>query len=195
MFRTRAFGAEASADRPRRIAGFTLVEIMVVIVILGVLAAVAIPAFVKYIRRAKTAEAYDKLALLYRGSATYITNSNEDVTRGTAGTSVSLRFPITAGPSPVGNCCSVPGDMCVPIPEVWDQDPWRNLDFQIADPHYFVYSYESDETGGRGSIFTARANGDLDCDGRMSTFERVGILASPGEVRSAPGIYQRLAGE
>jgi prepilin-type N-terminal cleavage/methylation domain-containing protein len=38
-------------------AGFTLVELMIVVVILGILAAVAIPAFSRYIKRSKTAEA------------------------------------------------------------------------------------------------------------------------------------------
>lgn len=182
-------------DLRARKGGFTLIEIMVVVVILGVLAAVAIPAFIKYVRRAKTAEAYDKLALLYRGSATYITNSNEDVTRGTDGTAVALRFPLSGGPSPAATCCGYPGQMCFSTVTDWEISPWRELDFQIDDPHYFVYSYESASTGGVGTFFTARANGDLDCDTRMSTFERVGILISPGEVRSAPGIYQRLAGE
>jgi hypothetical protein len=81
--------------------------------------------------------------------------------------------------------------MCIPMVEDWDRAPWRDLDFQIDDPHYFVYSYESDEVGGTGTRFTARANGDLDCDRIMSTFERTGIVVSPGETRSGRGIFQR----
>ena len=41
----------------RLMAGFTLVELMIVVVILGILAAVAIPAFTRYVKRSKTSEA------------------------------------------------------------------------------------------------------------------------------------------
>lgn len=47
--------------------GFTLVELMIVIVIIGVLAAVAIPSFKKYKAKAKTAEATLQLGALYTG--------------------------------------------------------------------------------------------------------------------------------
>jgi prepilin-type N-terminal cleavage/methylation domain-containing protein len=61
-------------------AGFTLVELMIVVVILGILAAVAIPAFSRYIKRSKTAEASGNIAKIYQGQVTYYQQSSETAT-------------------------------------------------------------------------------------------------------------------
>lgn len=187
----RRLGAKSGRKK-----AFTMTEIMIVIVILGVLAAVAVPAFIKYIQQAKTSEAYDKLSLLYRGSVAYIVNSNEDVQRGVTGTGVALNFPPDVGPTPIaGTCCGVPGAQCLSTAADWDTDTWRDLNFQIADPHRYWYTYDSGATGGAGAHFTARANGDLDCDGNFSTFERCGIMLPSLTVTSPPGIFRRLPNE
>jgi len=51
-------------DRTRRDAGFTLIEFMISIAIIGILAAAAIPSFKSYQLRSKRSEAYSNLAAL-----------------------------------------------------------------------------------------------------------------------------------
>lgn len=60
----------------RRQDGFTLVELMVVVAIIGLLSAVAIPNFQKYQARSKTSEAKLQLAAIYTAEASFYADYN-----------------------------------------------------------------------------------------------------------------------
>lgn len=63
--------------------GFTLIELMIVVAIIGILAAVAIPAYQDYIGRAQVAEAVQLLAgFKTPGEEMYGTDGNMNVTMG-----------------------------------------------------------------------------------------------------------------
>lgn len=171
----------------KRQKGFTLVELMIVVVILGILAAIAIPAFIKYVRNSKTTEAKENLAYIFRESTTYF--AGERVKRGIGTAVITPQFPESEGPEPA---LPAPRGTRV-LTTTWnDSQTWNALKFSIADPHYYVYEYESTGSGtpGSSSRFTARAMGDLDADGAHSTFERVGTINEQNEVQGSGGLYE-----
>ena len=149
--------------------------------ILAILSSVAIPAFIKYQRRVKTTEATDELDRIYKGAATYFVTPHHDA----EGNLLACQFPASQGITPSPTCCGVAssrgpdtdGDgRCDFNPDAWATPTWDALKFHMPDPHYFIYSFASSGTG-EGATFTASAYGDLDCDGIMSTFQRIGYGA------------------
>ena len=156
--------------------GFTLIELMIVVAIIGILASVAIPSFMDYIKRSKKAEAALQLEKVGR---------NAKRTYGETG-----GFPAgSIGPTParpgIGGCCGGSGarpNHCAGAPSAWT-GAWKALDFEIDEDTEFYYSY-----GGATQSFTAVAIGDLDCDGIEITYTLSGasVNGNPTATLSEP---------
>lgn len=138
---------------------------------LATLAAVAVPAFVKYMRRAKTTEAIDQLDKVFKGAAVYFASPRVDPKTGTM---LPCQFPKTVACTPEGSPCGQPDDRYPADPTAWSDPTWNSLMFEMNDAHYFKYCFESSGTLG-DATFTASAHADLDCDGTWSTFQRTGM--------------------
>ncbi|HET8934782.1 MAG TPA: prepilin-type N-terminal cleavage/methylation domain-containing protein [Polyangiales bacterium] len=151
-------------------AGFTLVEMMVAVSILGVLTATAIPAFSGMVARSKTSEVSANLNSMFKlASAYYLA---ERSSQGHSAAATGYCSVDDGGPEPA-----------IPLPRkqkpAFGTDPsFRALGFSIADFTYFSYGLASKT--GTGScanepntpeLYTFFAHGDLDGDGLESTFE------------------------
>ena len=56
--------------------GFTLIELMIVVAIIGILAAIAIPNFLKFQAKSKQSEAKSNLGAIYTGQIAYLGETN-----------------------------------------------------------------------------------------------------------------------
>jgi type IV pilus assembly protein PilA len=169
------------------IRGFTLIELMIVVAIIGILAAVAIPAFMKYIRRSKTVEATMNVRKLFDSSVSYFEGEHAN----SAGAILAKQFPANVGPSPTANsCCGQAGDKCKPAPTNFDSESWAALNFSVDDPFYYWYQYISTGTE-TAANFQAYAYGNLDCDAIYATFQRAGTVLSDRSVSGGSGLFSK----
>lgn len=168
--------------------GFTLVELMIVVSIIGILAAVAIPSFLNYIRKAKTAEAPQQIAKISNGARIYFLEDHGS----TPGVAIPPQFPATVTVTPGVTCCAGGIERCTPNPADWNDPTWQALQYSMEDPHYFRYEFISAGVS-VDAAFTARAFGDLDCDGVLSTFTAQGEVQFLGNDMTGSGTLSRIS--
>jgi general secretion pathway protein G len=151
------------SSRPRnKQAGFTLIEMMTAVALVGGLAAVAIPTFADKPQKAKEVEAKVELERMAKQAKTVFL-ADGAFPQGTA----------TTLPGNDGAACNNPSKKFAPT-TAWSNDiVWGTLDFRITDATKYSYHYESIDAN--NAVITAVA--DLNCDGRLTklTMKLTGI--------------------
>lgn len=163
---------------------------MIVVVIIGILSAVAIPAFINYVKRSKTTEAQTNIKALFLGAATYYQDEHWD--RGVVGVGNGVA---------AGTKCTVAGESSGNTPNTGKTavdfavlPSFVALSFAIADPIYYQYNVVSadqcENPPNNLALYSFQAIGDLDGDGTTSLFEMTAGSSDGNELYRSPGVYR-----
>jgi type IV pilus assembly protein PilA len=132
--------------------GFTLVELMIVVAIIGILAAIAIPNFLNFRMKAKTSEAKSNLGAIRSTEVAYFAEYNA--------------YIINQGYTPVHSTLGNHSDK-----KPWDgTTKFSIIGFAPEGQVYYDYQLEALAGATSAVTFTARAHGDLDNDSSWSDF-------------------------
>jgi type IV pilus assembly protein PilA len=140
--------------------------------LVALLSALGMYALARYVRHSKTAEATSSVTAIAGAAATFYDTSDANQPAGTKPDSAKAmrHFPPSSKGSVPADMQSVKGQRYQSTKADWSVSPWRELQFSINQPQYYVYTFEADGAGS-GAKATVMARGDLDADGRASTFK------------------------
>jgi len=190
------------SHRRARSRGFTLIELMMVVIIIGVLAVLAITGVRKYIANAKSAEARNEIGQMAKDAVTaYARDSISSAMLSPAAISNgAAKLCQSASASIPASITTVTAHKYQSTVADWNADAasaWKGfacLKFSIEEPQYYQYSYTATTTNTTGAtvgdLFYATAIGDLDGNGVTSQFQVEGLINAGYVISISPNIQE-----
>ena len=179
--------------RKRLKEGFTLIELMIVVAIVGVLAVLAVYGVRKYIANAKTAEAKNSLGQMGKDAVSAFEGEKMSSTILTTGGSTGVLRDVCL----TGATAKVPATPPSAAKYQSKKADWSNatdvqtnagfpcLRYEMTAPQYYAYGYSATTQAG----FTATAEGNLNGDSQTSLFSQSGSIVE-GRLLVAPSIAE-----
>ncbi len=183
---------------------FTLVELMIVVAIIGVLAALAIYGVRRYLAASKTSEAKQTVGAIQRDAVAAFereTAPSEDINEGNVSSTMQHKLCATAIAVPN----AVPkGTKYQPSTQDGKdfhsgdfQTGWWCLRFRVDQPIYYQYVYTKDSSAAApnnpakcaNNCYEAAALGDLNGNNVVSRFAMTGQITPSQELKNATQLY------
>jgi Tfp pilus assembly major pilin PilA len=164
---------------------------MIVVAIIGLLAAIAIPSFTRYLKRSRTIEAGMNIRKLYDSAVAYHGSDHADANGNPIGHQWPGPVSVAFTPA-LGACCASSGQRCSPDPTLWTTATWAALNFAINDGYSYSYWFSGWQFGTGelvGDKFFADASADLNCNGTFSLFRRQGSVAVGTQITGGAALY------
>jgi type IV pilus assembly protein PilA len=152
----------------RRPAGFTLIELMIVVAIIGILSSVAIPNFQKFSLRAKSAERYTLMTRIKQQVADYYVRTGSSLPKGLGATTLDSGWNPPLGTPQITRQATSNGLVN------WNYyfssaNGGGSVRQEMEGSVYYEYYFRVTEIVRTPPTLDVWAYGDLDGDGQIST--------------------------
>ena len=171
--------ATAQGERQRsRSTGFTLIELMLVVAMIGILSSIGGVAWMRYVKRSRTTEATGHLQKMWTGAMAYYESDHAAAN----GTMLSRQFPDPGEVEP--DCCDPgnPDQRCPGNDPVYQEEPWKSLNYNISAKHLYRPIYVGGFPDATKNLWL-ESWGDLDCDGTFAKFIRRANVMPSGDIQ------------